>query len=96
MTANDGTRLLVSLPSDSGSESEPQAPVCRSGSVRHTAARASPRSRTSSRIGGAHVVVEASRGTDGSGGRYEPFSVTAMDAADVLGWLRNRPGSPAR
>jgi predicted acyl esterase len=43
---------------------------------------------------GAHVVVEASRGTDGSGGRYEPFSVTTMDAAAVLNWLRTQAWFP--
>jgi putative CocE/NonD family hydrolase len=43
---------------------------------------------------GAHVVVEALRGTDGCGGRYYPFTVTPSDAAEVLGWLRTRPWFP--
>jgi uncharacterized protein len=43
---------------------------------------------------GAHVLVEAMRGTDGCGGRYDPFNVTPADAAAVLGWLRTRPWFP--
>jgi putative CocE/NonD family hydrolase len=43
---------------------------------------------------GAHVVVEALRGTDGSGGEWDPFAVNPRDAADVLAWLRGRPWFP--
>lgn len=40
---------------------------------------------------GAHVIIEAMRGTDGSGGVFVPFDVTPKDAAAVLGWLRAQP-----
>ena len=43
---------------------------------------------------GAHVVVEAVRGTDGSGGEFDPFSVTPADAAAVLAWLRGQAWFP--
>src|SRR5215475_4483324 len=43
---------------------------------------------------GAHVIVEALRGTDGIAGAYDPFSVTPSDAADVLEWLRAQPWYP--
>ncbi len=43
---------------------------------------------------GAHVVVEALRGTDGCDGEWDPFNVTPQDAAAVLAWLRSRPWFP--
>jgi putative CocE/NonD family hydrolase len=43
---------------------------------------------------GAHVVVEALRGTDGSGGEWDPFSIRSEDAAAVLAHLRNQRWFP--
>src|SRR5262249_29249762 len=43
---------------------------------------------------GAHVVVEALRGTDGSGGEWDPFSVNPDDAAEGLAWMRGQPWFP--
>ncbi len=37
---------------------------------------------------GAHVLVEALRGTDGSGGTFDGISFSATDGADVAAWLR--------
>lgn len=89
--ATDGTQLLLDhyLPRPRGGRERPGAgllvwirtPYGRKG-IASIAKRFA--------AGGAHVVVEASRGTDGSGGRYEPFSITSTDAADVLAWLRGR------
>jgi uncharacterized protein len=39
---------------------------------------------------GAHVIVEAMRGTDGSGGEFNPFELTPDDARSVLAWLREQ------
>ena len=100
VTAADGTRLLLDhhLPDLRGGGGRPgpgrpgagllvwiRTPYGRKGiaSIAGRFAKA-----------GAHVVVEAMRGTDGSGGRYEPFSVTPADAASVLGWLRTRDWFP--
>lgn len=94
VTAHDGVRLLVNhhVP-DPGSTERPGAglvvwirtPYGRKGiaSIANWFAKS-----------GAHVVVEAARGTDSSGGRYEPFSVTAADAAAVLDWLRTQAWFP--
>lgn len=43
---------------------------------------------------GAHVIVEALRGTDGSGGEFAPFDVQADDAGAVLAWLRQQSWFP--
>lgn len=43
---------------------------------------------------GYHVVVESLRGTDGSGGTFDGFTVVAADAAAVAAWLRAQPWSP--
>src|SRR5262249_5859274 len=40
---------------------------------------------------GAHVIVEATRGTGGSGGSFDGISLSATDGADVAAWLRGRP-----
>jgi uncharacterized protein len=91
VTATDGTRLLLDhhLPGRAGRAEQSCAgmvvwirtPYGRKGiaSIARRFARA-----------GAHVVVEALRGTDGSDGYYDPFSITPADAADVLAWLRTR------
>ena len=39
---------------------------------------------------GAHVIIEAVRGTDGSGGEFDPFDVTPDDAGAVLDWMRRQ------
>src|SRR5215510_6432133 len=40
---------------------------------------------------GAHVIVEAMRGTGGSGGQFDGISLSPTDGADVAAWLRGRP-----
>ena len=94
VTTHDGVRLLINhhVP-DAGGPERPGAglvvwirtPYGRKGiaSIANWFAKS-----------GAHVVVEAARGTDGSGGRYEPFTVTAADAAAVLDWLRTQAWFP--
>lgn len=91
VTATDGTRLLLDhyVPNPRGGGARPGAgllvwirtPYGRKG-IASIAKRFA--------AGGAHVVVESLRGTDGSGGGYESLSITPTDAADVLAWLRNR------
>jgi uncharacterized protein len=39
---------------------------------------------------GANVIVEAMRGTDGSGGEFDPFTLGPDDASSVLAWLRTQ------
>lgn len=92
IAAADGARLLLDhhLPAAKGAAPGPgtgvvvwiRTPYGRKG----IASIAKRFART-----GAHVIVEAMRGTDGSGGEFDPFSVTPDDAAAVLGWLRGRP-----
>ena len=43
---------------------------------------------------GAHVVVEAVRGTDGSGGHFDGIHYPPEDVADVASWLRAQPWFP--
>jgi putative CocE/NonD family hydrolase len=90
VTAADGTRLLIDHHAPQAGEDQPGAgllvwirtPYGRKGieSITRRFAKA-----------GAHVLVEAMRGTDGSGGKFDPFSVTPADAAAVLAWLRAQP-----
>jgi putative CocE/NonD family hydrolase len=40
---------------------------------------------------GYHVVVNACRGTSGSGGRFEPLADEVGDGGDVLRWLEGQP-----
>ncbi len=44
---------------------------------------------------GAHVLVEALRGTDGSGGTFDGISIHPTDGADVTAWLRCQEWFPA-
>src|SRR4051812_39426669 len=97
VTAADGTRLVLDhhLPYPPGDGTRPGVGVVvwiRTPYGRKGIASIAKRFAKS----GAHVVVEALRGTDGSGGRYDPFSVTPADAADVLTWLRGQPWFPGR
>ncbi|HKE63039.1 MAG TPA: CocE/NonD family hydrolase [Micromonosporaceae bacterium] len=43
---------------------------------------------------GAHVLIEAMRGTDGSGGRVDGFHYDPADAADMAAWLRGQSWFP--
>lgn len=43
---------------------------------------------------GAHVLVEALRGTDGSGGTFDGIALNPSDGADVAAWLRRQPWFP--
>lgn len=43
---------------------------------------------------GAHVLVEAIRGTDGSGGVLDGVTFNPADGADVAAWLRAQPWFP--
>jgi uncharacterized protein len=91
VTAEDGTRLLLDhhLPRARDGAPQPGAGVVvwiRTPYGRKGIASIASRCAKS----GAHVIVEAMRGCDGSGGDYEPFNVTAHDAAAVLGWLREQ------
>lgn len=43
---------------------------------------------------GAHVIVEAVRGTDGSGGTFDGVTFYPSDAADVAAWLRTQEWFP--
>jgi uncharacterized protein len=95
VTAADGTRLLLDhhLPRPRGAAEQPARGVVvwiRTPYGRKGIASVAKRFAGA----GAHVLVEALRGTDGSGGRYDPFAVTPADAAEVLGWLRARPWFP--
>jgi putative CocE/NonD family hydrolase len=95
VTAADGTGLLLDhhRPSLDGGGEQPGAgfvvwirtPYGRKG-IASIAKRFA-------KLGG-HVVVEALRGTDGSGGHYDPFDVTPADATEVLAWLRNQNWFP--
>ena len=40
---------------------------------------------------GYHVVHQSCRGTDGSGGTFEPFRPDVEDGADTVAWLREQP-----
>jgi uncharacterized protein len=40
---------------------------------------------------GYHVVLQSTRGTAGSGGRYEPFVDEVADAQATIAWLREQP-----
>lgn len=40
---------------------------------------------------GADVIIEATRGTDGSGGTFDGMSYDPDDVTAVLGWLRTQP-----
>ena len=40
---------------------------------------------------GAHVVVEAVRGTDGSGGTFDGVTFAPQDGVDIAAWLRAQP-----
>jgi uncharacterized protein len=95
VSAADGVRLLLNhhLPADRDGTPQPGAGVVvwiRTPYGRKGIASIANRFTKS----GAHVIVEAMRGTDGCGGDYEPFSVTAADAAAVLTWLRDQPWFP--
>jgi putative CocE/NonD family hydrolase len=94
VTAADGTRLLLDHhPPTRRRDAGPgtgvvvwiRTPYGRKGmaSIAHRFAKA-----------GAHVVVEALRGTDGSGGEWDPFRVNPEDAAVVVAWLRGRSWFP--
>src|SRR5262249_2616851 len=82
VTAADGTRLLIDPHAPQAAADQPgtglvvwiRTPYGRKGieSITRRFAKA-----------GAHVLVEAVRGTDGSGGEFDPFSVTPADAAAV-------------
>lgn len=43
---------------------------------------------------GAHVLVEALRGTDGSGGTFDGITINPIDGADVAAWLRRQDWFP--
>src|SRR5579872_1340379 len=43
---------------------------------------------------GYHVMVESLRGTAGSGGAFDGFTMISEDAAAVAGWLRAQPWYP--
>jgi putative CocE/NonD family hydrolase len=43
---------------------------------------------------GYHVVVESLRGSAGSGGTFDGFTVSSEDAAAVTAWLRSQPWFP--
>lgn len=45
---------------------------------------------------GAHVLVEALRGTDGSQGTFDGIAPHPGDGADVAAWLRGRPWFPGQ
>ncbi|MQA83542.1 MAG: CocE/NonD family hydrolase [Streptosporangiales bacterium] len=45
---------------------------------------------------GAHVLVEAVRGTDGSGGVFDGIRLDPRDGADVAAWLRHQEWFPGR
>lgn len=40
---------------------------------------------------GHHVVVQSCRGTDGSGGRFEPLLDEVVDGQATMAWLRSQP-----
>jgi uncharacterized protein len=40
---------------------------------------------------GYHVLMQSTRGTGGSGGRFEPFVDEAADAQATISWLREQP-----
>ncbi|MGH3839247.1 MAG: CocE/NonD family hydrolase, partial [Pseudonocardiaceae bacterium] len=90
-TASDGTTLLVDhhLPKTQASDGEAlvwiRTPYGRKG-MRSIAKRFIKR--------GAHVLVEALRGTDGSGGTFDGSTLNPSDEADVAAWLRRQPWFP--
>ena len=45
---------------------------------------------------GAHVLVEALRGTDGSGGAFDGITLDPTDGRDVAVWLRTQEWFPGR
>jgi putative CocE/NonD family hydrolase len=93
VTAADATRLLVDHHAPRAGGDQPGAGLLvwiRTPYGRKGIASIARRFAKS----GAHVVVEAVRGTDGSGGEFDPFSVTPTDAAAVLAWLRGQPWFP--
>lgn len=91
VTASDGTTLLVDhhIPiSGSGAASDRseavvwiRTPYGRKG-MRPIAKRFAKR--------GAHVLVEAVRGTDGSGGVFDGVTFDPADGADIAAWLRTQ------
>jgi uncharacterized protein len=86
VTALDGARLLVDHHRPRGEASGVvvwmRTPYGRKGVA--SIARRFARS-------GAHVIVEAMRGSDGSDGAFDPFDVRSRDATAVLNWLRCQP-----
>ncbi len=91
VTAADGTRLLLDHhhPRPRGDTGQVRAGVLvwiRTPYGRHGIASIARRFAKAA----THVVVEAVRGTDGSCGEWDPFSVNPGDAAAVVAWLRSR------
>lgn len=93
VTAADGTTLLVDhlLPKTQPHASAGRAvvwirtPYGRKG-MHGIAKKLSTR--------GAHVLVEALRGTDGSGGTFDGSTLSPSDGADVADWLRRQSWFP--
>jgi uncharacterized protein len=86
VTAADGARLMVDHHAPRG-ESSGLVVWMRTPYGRRGIASIARRFAGS----GAHVIVEAMRGSDGSGGAFDPFEVGSRDAAAVLEWLRRQP-----
>lgn len=88
VTAADGVRLLVDHYHPAGAPTGPGAavwirtPYGRKGMS--TVARQFAKR-------GAHVLVEAIRGTDGSGGHFDGVTFAPGDGEAVSGWLRSQP-----